>query len=148
MPCGTLVVKVLPIKLDGEGNVIQHESMFALQARGKSGPGAGLGFARFGHSKYGADNQSGGIYQKRVTGYNQTGRITGRPRKTYFVKMRNYRPTNPQTPLQQAHRAKMAAAVAAWTALTDVEKSSYNERGKRANKVGRNLFISEYIKSH
>lgn len=142
------MVKVEPIARDENGEIDPARSMFALQARGKGGSAGGAGFARFGSGRFGQGSAGGGIYQRRVTGYNHTGVIAGRPRKTYFVKMRNYRPTNPQTPAQQAHRAKMTAAVAAWTSLTEDEKKYYNERGKRANKVGRNLFISWHIKNH
>lgn len=142
------MVKVDAIATNEDGTVDEQRSMFGLQARGKAGAAGGFGFARFGSSKFGQTARTGGIYQRRVTGYNQVGVIAGRPRKTYYVKMRNYRPTNPQTPKQQAHRAKMTAAVAAWSSLTDIEKSRYNERGKRANKTGRNLFISWYLKNH
>lgn len=142
------MVKVKPIVKDENGELDTLQSMLALQARGKTGPGSGYGFARRGHSRYGTNNPFGGIYQKRVTGYNQYGRNPNRPRRAYYVRMRYYRTPNPRTELQQANRAKMADAVAAWAALTDAEKSYYNERGKRANKVGRNLFISWYLKNH
>src|SRR5680860_1115517 len=69
--CGIVVVKVNPIERGGDGQIDFLRSMFALQAHGKTGPGVGFGYARFGHSKYGADNQTGGILQRRVTGYNQ-----------------------------------------------------------------------------
>lgn len=142
------MVKVKPIVKDENGELDTLQSMLALQARGKTGPGGGFGFVRFGHSHFGATNHAGGILQKRVTGYNQYGRNPARPRRAYYVRMRPYRPTNPQTPLQQANRAKMADAVSAWNGLTPVEKLGYNERGKRANKIGRNLFISWYLKNH
>lgn len=142
------MVKVEAIKRGEDGTYEPESSMFALQARGKTGRSGGFGFIRFGYSNFGATNFTGGIYQKRVTGYNHTGRIAGRKRRAYYVKMRPYRPTNPQTEEQQANRNKMALAVAAWSDLTPVEKSYYNERGKRYNKVGRNLFISWYLKNH
>lgn len=142
------MVKVKAIALNNDSTIDTHRSMFALQVKGKGGPSGGFGFTRFGSCRFGNSNRLGGIYQKRVTGYNQTGRIAGRPRRSYYVKMRTYRPTNPRTPAQQANRAKMTAAVAAWTVLDPVEKSRYNERGKRDGAVGRNLFISWYIKNH
>lgn len=145
---GIVVVKVKAIAKNEDGTVNWRESMFALQARGKGGPGAGFGFARFGSYRFGNSNEIGGIYQKRVTGYNQYGRSPGRPRKAYYVKMRSYRPSNPRTPIQQAHRAKMAEAVIGWRELDPVEKSRYNQDGKRRNKVGRNLYISWYLKNH
>ena len=142
------MVKVNPIERGGDGQIDFLRSMFALQAHGKTGPGVGFGYARFGHSKYGADNQTGGILQRRVTGYNQYGRNPNRKRRSYYVRMRYYRTPNPRTPAQQANRAKMTDAVAAWAGLTAAEKSYYNKRGTRHNKVGRNLFISWYLKNH
>lgn len=142
------MVKVVAIKRNKDGTVNYFESMFALGAHGKNGPGGGFGFLRFGWNRNGDDNQTGGIYQRRVTGYNHTGRIAGRPRKTYWVKMRAYTTPNPRTELQQANRAKMADAVIAWRELDPVDKSGYNSRGKRSGKVGRNLFISWYLKNH
>lgn len=142
------MVKVKPIVKDSDGKLDTLHSMLALQARGKTGSSGGFGFIRFGYSRFGATNHAGGILQKRVTGYNQYGRNPNRPRRAYYVRMRPYRPTNPQTPAQQANRAKMADAVSAWNSLTPVEKSGYNKRGKRANKIGRNLFISWYLKNH
>lgn len=142
------MVKVKPISKLPNGEIDLHESMLSLRANNKAGAGSGLGFARFGSGRYGATNRTGGIYQKRVTGYNQYGRSATRPRRAYYVKMRTYRPTNPQTPLQQANRAKLAAANIAWQELDPVEKSRYNDLGKRKNKIGRNLFISWYMKNN
>lgn len=142
------MVRVKPIAKTETGAVDYDKSIFALQSRGKAGPSAGFGRMRFGSAKFGNSNPFGGIYQKRVTGYNQHGRNPDRPRRTYFVKMKTYRPTNPRTELQQANRAKMADAVIAWRELDPVEKSRYNSDGKRRNKVGRNLFISWYLKNH
>lgn len=78
-----------------------------------------------------------GIYQMRMT---KRGK---RP-----IKMKFYTPTNPQTPAQQANRAKFAAAVAAWQALTSEEKSVYTERAKKRQMFGWGLFIREYYQSN
>ena len=112
------------------------------------GQSNGFGFGTFGTARLGQDMNFGGIYQKRVTGYNQTGRIAGRPRKTYYVKMRSYAPTNPNTEGQLARRAVFADAWTAWHALTDEQKHVYNTRGTKLNRVGWRIFISEYLKSH
>lgn len=129
------------------GGILDGEHNIALGARGKIGTGSGYGFARRGVSKFGDNRRFTGIYQKRVTGYNQHGRIPGRPRTTYFVRMRPYRPTNPRTEVQQANRNKFADACAAWPLLTDEEKKYYNELGKKRGRAGRSLFISWYMKS-
>lgn len=142
------MVKVKAIILKNDGSIDTHRSMFALTVTGKSGPSSGFGFSRFGACKLGNSNRLGGIYQKRVTGYNRYGRSPTRPRRSYYVKMRTYRPTNPRTPAQQAQRAKMALAWEAWRELDPVEKSRYNSRGKRAGRAGQHLFISWYLKNH
>ena len=140
--------KVGAIILNEDGTVNTQYSMLALAVKGKAGPSSGFGFTRFGTGKFGNSNRFGGIYQRRVTGYNRYGRNPARPRRTYYVKMRTYRPTNPRSPAQQAQRGKMALAWAAWAALDPVDKSGYNSRGKRAGREGHHLFISWYLKNH
>lgn len=78
-----------------------------------------------------------GIYQMRMT---KRGK---RP-----VKMKFYAPTNPQTETQQANRAKFAAAMVAWQALSTGDKAVYNERAKKRNMFGWGLFIREYYQSN
>jgi len=112
------------------------------------GTSAGYGFAVFGRAQFGDENWEGGIYQKRVTGYNQTGRISGRKRKTYYVLMRDNPTTNPNTEDQQIQRSKFADAVASWQGLTNEQKANYNQRSNIGHKSGYNVYISEYMKSH
>lgn len=145
---GHRVVKVGGLGLAGIPGLLGGQSMAGLTQKYGIGRSCGFGFIRFGSTQFGDSRFFSGIYQKRVTGYNQTGRIASRPRRTYYVRMRTYRPTNPQTVPQQANRTKFADASAAWSLLTTVEKSVYNTRGKRRNRIGRNLFISEYMKNH
>lgn len=78
-----------------------------------------------------------GIYQMRMT---KTGK---RP-----IKMKFYTPTNPQTVPQEANRAKFAAAMAAWMALTLSEKQAYNIRAKRRRMFGWGLFVREYYQAN
>lgn len=122
--------------------------LYATGARRKLGWGNGFGFIRFADAKFGDSNRSAGIYQRRVTGYNQTGRIAGRPRKGYYVKMRKYRPTNPQTTAQQAQRQKMTDAIISWQGLTNEQQSEYNKRAIKQGRAGYLLYRSEYLKSH
>lgn len=140
--------KVKPIGFGGVAAIMNGEVMGGITQTKKTGRSSGLGCMRLGFSYIGDRRFFQGIYQKRVTGYNQTGRIAGRPRRTYYVRLRSYRPTNPQTPLQQANRQKMTDACEAWKSLTAVDKSVYNERGQRLNRIPRMIFISEYLKSH
>lgn len=142
------MVKVGAIVKDAAGNIDYERSMFALSARGKSGRGSGLGFARFGNARFADNRANGGIFRKKYTGYNQYGYSPKRKRKIIYQRMRYYTTPNPRTMEQQANRSKFAEAVEAWALLTPVEKSYYNERGKRKNKVGRNMFISWYMKQN
>ena len=119
-----------------------------LAQTGKIGRSAGLGAVRLGFSYLGDTRTFQGIFQKRVTGYNNRGRLANRERKTYYVRERSYRPTNPRTPLQQANRQKLLDANQAWKDLTPVDKLYYNERGKKASRIGRMIFISWYMKNH
>lgn len=141
----------MKLKRLGDGGIdalMRGESLPGLDTRGKLCYGTGFGFATLGNTRLGDDRLQGGIYQRRMAGYNQfTGKPTGK-KKFYYVKMRNYAPTNPRTTLQQANRAKMTAACAGWNSLTIEQKSIYNKRATRAGKVGRQLYISEYLKTH
>lgn len=142
------MVKVGVIVKNDAGEIDFERSMFSLSTRGKTGPGGGFGFIRFANSRFGDTRTHGGIYRKKYTGYNQYGYSPIRKRNTIFQRMRYYRPTNPRTVEQQSNRNKFAEAVAAWPLLTDEQKTYYNERGKRMNKSGRNLFISWYMKQN
>lgn len=61
----------------------------------------------------------------------------------------NYIPaTNPQTELQQAHRAKMRSAVAHWQSLTNEQKKAWDKKARGRPLSGFNLHNSKWIKSH
>lgn len=139
------MVKVKPIGFGGVEAILNGETMAGLRQTGKIKRGDGLGFIRFGHSAFGSSHYFGGIYQKRNTGYNDKGYKPGAARKTYYVKMRYYRPTNPNSPAQQAGRSKFADAVASWQGLPASEQAKYNRRAQRHSRRGRNLYISEFM---
>ena len=136
-----LGVVTLDVVRDGQG-------MAGLKQTGKIGYEGGFGAIRFGHSKLGATFHFGGVYQKRVTGYNNHGRIKNRPRRAYYVRMRYYRPTNPRSPRQQTRRAKFAEAVAGWKELMPVEKKFYNHKARGRSLTGYNLYISEKTRNN
>ena len=136
-----LGVVTLDVVRDGQG-------MAGIKQTGKIGYEGGFGSIRFGHTNYGSIEQFGGVYQKRVTGYNHRGRIKNRPRRAYYVRMRYYRPTNPRTPRQQTRRAKFAEAVAGWEELTPVEKKFYNHKARGRSLTGYNLYISEKMRNN
>ena len=140
------MVKVLPIGQKGIEGILNGETMAGIRQTGSIRRGDGFGFIRLGHSTFGTIAHVGGVYQKRVTGYNNAGRKAHLPRKAYYVRMRYYRPTNPNTPAQQAGRSKFADAVAGWAALTAAEKEEYNKRAHKLSRRGRNLYISEYMR--
>lgn len=139
------MVKLKPISEASREEILNGTATPAIEIRGKIGRGSGYGFARRGNGLFGESAAPGGIYQRRVTGYNQTGRIPGRKRVQYFVRMKSYRPTNPRTVEQQAHRASFADAVAAWQAMTPEQRKPYIDRAVRKGRRGRNMFISEFM---
>lgn len=142
---GSAVVKLKPVNVGADGGILSGKTTPAFEISGKIGRGSGYGFARRGNGAYGANVPAGGIYQRRVTGYNQAGRVPGRPRRQYFVRMRTYRPTNPQTATQQANRSTFADAVAAWQVMDAAQRQPYIDRAVRKSRRGRNLFIQEFM---
>jgi len=144
--CGLVVVKVVPVGLLGIDGMLDGRSMAGLQQRGSIRTSNGFGFIRFGHSVFGVDVYIGGVYQKRVTGYNYKGRNPNLPRRSYYVRSRYYRPTNPNTQMQQHRRSLFGDAMRSWQALAPVDKAHYNSKATRQCRRGFNLYISEYMK--
>lgn len=139
---------VKPIGFGGVEAIDQGQVMAGLEQRGKMDYSNGLGFMVLGKSRLGDPRMISGIFQSRVAGYNQFTGPPEAPRRRYFVKMRSYAPTNPQTTEQQANRFKFADAVIAWQGLTTEQKANYNVTASRQGRLGRWLFMSEYLKSH
>lgn len=138
---------VKPIGHGGIAAFERGEVMAGLEQRGKMCYSSGYGFATLGITRAGEATHAGGIYQRRIKGYNnKTGKPSG-GNEHYFVKMRSYAPTNPRTEAQQANRAKMAAACAAWQQLTNEQKNVYNAKARKYGRVGRQYFISETLKN-
>ena len=86
---------------------------------------------------YGETKQLWGIYQRR----HNNGR-------TIYAKLKFYTPTNPRTAPQTAQRNKFVAGMTAWGNLTDEQKKVYNERAKKKQLHGVNLFLREYLNSY
>lgn len=59
--------------------------------------------------------------------------------------MKLYKPSNPKTEEQQAHRNIFKAGVTTWQSLTEEGKKLYNDRAKQYRFSGFNLFMREYI---
>lgn len=127
-------------------DILTGDFPFAIGRRGKVGVSTGVGNIALGLTGYGNELGLGGVYQRRVTGYNNKGRIEGRPRRTYYVRMRSYSTPNPNTPKQQKARQGMRDAVAAWRELTITQQNAYNKRGSKIGRQGRFLFYAEYLK--
>ena len=140
------MVKVLPIGQKGVEGILNGETMAGIRQTGSIRRGDGFGFIRLGHSTFGTIAHVGGVYQKRVTGYNNTGRKAHLPRKAYYVRMRYYRPTNPNTIVQQARRTLFAEAMASWQGLPPAEKIEWKKKASRHSRRGHNLYISEYMR--
>lgn len=136
-------------KLTGlENGKLKRNEVPVFAITGRLGRSAGCGFYTAGAARCGESQTHTGIYQKRVTGYNNYGVNANLPRRSYYVRMRTYAPTNPRTAAQQLQRSKMADAVAIWKTLTDAEKAVYTRRVKRRGTDAYRLFISEYLKNH
>jgi len=86
-----------------------------------------------------------GIYQQRYRrkDFWQKGYTPKGKRRNF--KMKFYRPTNPRTEKQQAHRQILAEAVALWKALPLSTKKEYNKKAYGKQMSGYNKFISEYL---
>lgn len=141
------VVKLKPIGEGGVDDFLNGKMAPAETISNKLGRGAGYGFARRGDGRYGDTQRLGGVYQRRLAGFKRSPADNSKTHYYTYTRMRYYRPSNPQTEIQQANRSKFTDAVEAWALLTTVEKSVYNDRGKKLNRIGRNIFISEYMHS-
>ena len=112
----------------------KKDIFYKSRARGRMGFSAGVGFARCGYSRCGADKNIGGIYKKQKKSKNF---ITTR--------FRYYTPTYRRVPSQNTNRNAFASAVLAWQGLTPLQKSAYNKRAGGRRISGYNLFISESL---
>jgi len=61
------------------------------------------------------------------------------------IAMRPPVPANPQTPAQQANRAKFANAISSWQTLPPSEKDAYIAQAGSLRLSGFNLFVSRYM---
>lgn len=127
-------VRVKTLGNGGVAALLAGEVMPGLRTSGKLSNGGGIGFGACGSMRIGDPRRNGGIYQRR---HEKSG--------VYYVKMKNYAPSNPRTPAQQANRAKFAAAVAGWDNLTTEQKNAYNKRASRRGQIGRWLYLRECL---
>lgn len=139
--------RVEPIYEDENGNIDRRRSFLSLGISGRTGFPNEYGFNDLGKSEFGEANPLGGTYRRGYTGYNSHGYNPERPKKRIFIQMRDTTPGNPRTDVQQAHRAKLATAVANWAAFTPLEKGVWDTKAAKEGRRGYNYYISWYIKS-
>ena len=83
------------------------------------------------------------VYQRTSHG---NGNIPDDP--THRLQLRRWvKPADPMTPAQLARRALMAAAVAAWQALTTDQRAAWRAAGKQRRIPAYNAFISAYLRA-
>ena len=94
------------------------------------------GLIKFGWSKYGINDPSAGIFQRR-------------PRKKgqIFVQEKHYWPVNTISLALQANRDKFADGMAAWHALPKSERDYYNSLHQPQNMSGCNRFLRLWLKA-
>jgi len=123
------------------------DKLVSVMPRKKLGRPNGYGRNMFGYSRYGEED---------IVLFTEWGMpvvLSGIYQRNYFVepdlitRMPYYIPRNPRTVPQQAQRAKMTSAVAAWLLLTPEQKAEYNERAVGLHMSGYNLYLREYISS-
>jgi hypothetical protein len=114
-----------------------NNPIISFEVRGKFGRPVGVGQFMLGWSMVGDSDKRAGVYQKRR-------RASGQ----FFAKLKYYRPTNPRTTIQQANRAKIAAAVAAWKILPVEEQIYWNKKGDPPHMSGYNRFIRDHLRGH
>lgn len=89
-----------------------------------------------------------GTYQRRRPGTTRQ-TLQYRPKaEVPIIAIRRGRANNPQTEAQQANRAKFAAGMAAWKALTVEEKSPYIQVAKRLKQFPHVYFLKTYLQTH
>ena len=111
------------------------EGLISLEFNQKFGLPNGFGFAQFGWTPFGEDNERAGYYQTRPR---KEGRI--------LVKMRHYWPVDNPDPATIIRRGLFADGVAAWQALDAGEKQYYNELQYPESKSGFNRFMSLWLR--
>ena len=141
-----LLLEIQPPDLDGyllletgDNRLLENGLFRALEGLSQPSPFF-MGFGMSG--KIGEEGQEDllnvkGIYQMRMT---KRGKVP--------IKMKFYTPTNPQTVAQQANRAKFAAGMAAWSALTPEQKLAYNKSSRKRQMFGWGYFLREYFKNN
>lgn len=111
-----------------------EQKVMLFRPRNGIGYPNGYGLTILGQGIYGLNGTLWAIYQRR--------KLLSGPG---FIAMKFYKPTNPNTSLQQNYRDWFAKAIIEWRALTEEQKAEYNVRAKNLTLSGYNLFIREFM---
>lgn len=138
---------VKPIYRNDDGTIDRRRSTLSLGLHGKLGHPNEYGFNDLGKSQYGEFNPQAGTYRRGRTGYNNRGYNPERKSERILVQMRDCTPNNPRTVLQQQGRNKFKEAIAAWQALTPLEKATWNATARKKGRYGYHAFITDFLKN-
>lgn len=118
-------------------NVQGMDRLMSFEPKGSFGFSGGFGLIRYGNTRFGLFEKFCGIYRRQMTA-----RGPGVSRMVF------YRPTNPQTPGQQAWRATFASGWPVYNALTPTEKKALSVEARKYRLSGPTLFMRRYLQSH
>lgn len=124
------------------------EEFYSFTVQKRYGKPYGFGQLIFAFNRFGDDDEKTGIYQRQPKRLNFFDGISNKKGHNIYRRLKYYYPSNPNTPAQESNRSKFADAVAAWQALTDEEKSAYNNNNRVSRMSPYNKFISDWLKSH
>lgn len=113
-----------------------EEKVMGLRVQGDLGYTSGAGLARCGYSRCGASKLFGGGYQLYHTRNGPE-----------IMRTKYRRPTNPQTPAQQAWRAKMQLAWDGYNSLTTDEKKALSIEARKYRLSGPQLYVKRYLQA-
>jgi len=123
--------RYIPIKRDKLPNLM------SIDARGTHGYGGGFGKLVFSYNRFGFNCPYNGIYSRKKT-----------PKGHVVSLMKFYRPTNPQTVLQQTWRSVFSQGLLEWRSLDEGTKAHYKRLGRAQNMGGFNLFQRYWLNNH
>lgn len=123
--------------LDSMAIVERLDKIISFDVRGEFGYSGGYGLARYSLGRWGFFEPFAGCYSRKKT---LKGWGTSR--------MAFYRPTNPQTPAQQAWRAKFALAISGYQSLTADQKKALNKEARKYRLSGLTLSVRRYLQAN
>lgn len=123
------------------------DGMKSIRQMGKVGEPAKYGRSVYAIAMYGLSFAEAGIYQMRTIKMGEPTVCTKYHYKKRPIRMKFYGSSGVETEGQAAQRAKLAAAVAAYQALTPAERLVYHTNAVGLRMSGYNLFLKEQMTS-